>query len=220
MVRITYGILRFDLSPSDEKARSGCSLRGVGGRRSPHRRPVRAWRSAAVSCAIASALLLVSVAAATPQTRFVSKRYRYSIVLPGGSNRWLSSLATVNWTSGSIEHGSPEFDTFTDLQTGRFYFLADRPSGSSLQQWTAFVISARPSPVCGAPRSLPNSTLGGSRARVLTWSCADGYRVFVITALHAHRGYVMLVASLTTLSRGSDLRAFDAAQRSFRYLST
>jgi hypothetical protein len=156
--------------------------------------------------------------AVAPETRFLSKLYAYSIVLPGGSGRWSSSFATVKWSSAAIEHGSPEFDTYIDAQGGRIYFLAARPTRSSLERWTAFVISARPSPPCGSPRSLSSSTLGGSRARVLTWSCTDGYRVFVVTALHSHRGYVMLVASPTNLSRASDLRDFDAARRSFRFL--
>ncbi len=38
-------------------------------------------------------------------------------------------------------------------------------------------------------------------------------------ALHARRGYLLLVASPSALSRASDLRAFDAARRSFRILS-
>jgi hypothetical protein len=131
-----------------------------------------------------------------------------------------STFATLNWPSTEIEHSSPEFDSFTDLRDGRIYFLAARPSRSSLEQWTRFVISARPAPPCGAPQSLPNSMLAGSQAHVLTWSCTDGYRVFVITALHARHGYVMLVASPAKLSRASDVRAFDAARRSFRFLST
>ena len=179
----------------------------------------RISRRVGACCAVAFALLFVLVAAATPGTRFVSKRYGYSIVLPGERSRWLSSLATVSWASGGIEHGSPSFDTFTDLRGGRIYFLAARASRSSLQQWTAFIVSARPSPPCGAPQPLPSATLAGSPARVLTWSCTDGYRVLVTTALHARRGYVMLVASPTTLSRASGLRAFGAARRSFRFLS-
>jgi hypothetical protein len=32
-------------------------------------------------------------------TTFVSKRYGYSLRLPGGSDRWLSSRATENWSA-------------------------------------------------------------------------------------------------------------------------
>jgi hypothetical protein len=40
----------------------------------------------------------------------------------------------------------------------------------------------------------------------------------MVAALHGGRGYFMLVSSLTTSSRASELRAFDAARRSFRFL--
>jgi hypothetical protein len=159
-----------------------------------------------------------AVAASQPVTKFVSKRYGYSIVLPGKSSRWHSSFATLGWTSTSIGGiGSPEIDTFTDLKTNRSYLLAARPS-KSLGRWTAFVVSAHPRPTCGKARFLPNSILGGSRARVHTVSCTDGYTVFVITALRGDRGYMLLVASPTSLSRSSDLRAFNSARRSFRFL--
>ena len=169
-------------------------------------------------CTTASSFVLVQAAAARPAAAFVSKLYGYSIALPGSSSAWLTSFATVKWSGDPIEHGSPEFDTFTDLRDGRIYFLAARPGVSSLTKRTAFVVSARPD-VCGTPRSLPGSKLAGAHARVLTWSCSDGYRVIVTAALHAHRGYVMLVASLMTLSHASDLRAAAATRRSFRFLN-
>jgi hypothetical protein len=171
-------------------------------------------------CVVVMALLLVPAATARPTATFVSKRYGYSLVLPGGSTRWRSSLAIVNWSSDSIGGiGSPAVDTFTDQLTNRTFVLAARRTRSDLKHWTAFVASARPTN-CGAPKALREDTLGGARARVLTWSCTDGYKVIVIAALHAGRGYFMLVASPTNLSRASDLRAFDAARRSFRFLHT
>lgn len=175
-------------------------------------------RRAVVWLAVASALLLVPVAVAASHTTFVSKRYGYSIVLPGSSTRWSARFATVNWTSDSIGGlGSPEMDAFTDSRTGRTYLLAARPS-RSLKQWTAFVVSAHPSPPCGRAHFLPDTTLAGLRARVHTVSCSDGYTVFVATALHARSGYMLLVASPTALSRAADFHAFEAARRSFRFL--
>jgi hypothetical protein len=189
---------------------------------------VRAHRKRLLSIIGFVVLTALTLAAASPAagaalatTKFVSKRYGYSIVFPGGSDRWYASFASVNWSSRSLAgRGSPDLDTIYDLRTGRVYLLAARPSGSSLQQWTEFVISARP-PDCGAPPQwLPNARLAGARARVLTWSCTGGSteEVFAITALHAHRGYFMFLASPATLSRTSDLHAFDAARRSFRFL--
>jgi hypothetical protein len=196
---------------------SSCEI--VGGRLARGPKSTLAGRRSHVATTIVVLAALVLVPATQAGTKFVSKRYGYTLVLPGGSGRWLSSFATEDWSSGEIEHGSPEFDTFNDLQTGRIYFLAARPSGSSLRQWTASAVSGRPG-ICGPVRSLPQSMLGGAQARLLTWPCSDGYRVFAITAIHAHRGYIMLVASLMTLSPASDLHALSAARRSFRFSHT
>ena len=45
----------------------------------------------------------------------------------------------------------------------------------------------------------------------------DGYRLFVIAALHAGRGYVLLAASPTAASRAFDLRDFNSVRASFRF---
>jgi hypothetical protein len=186
-----------------------------------HRKRLLSILGLVVLAALTLAAALPAAGKTLATTKFVSKRYGYSIAFPGGSGRWFGNFASVNWSSRSLGgRGSPGLDTIYDLRSGRVYLLAARPRGCSLQQWTEFVISARPSG-CGAPpQSLPNSTLDGARARVLTWSCTDGSadEVFAITALHAHRGYFMFLASPATLSRSSDLHAFDAARRSFRFL--
>jgi hypothetical protein len=167
---------------------------------------------------IVSALLLVPAAAAAPATKFVSKQYGYTIVLPGGSSSWRLSYALVTWSAGSVEPGSPAFDTLTDLRVGRNYLVAARrqPTGSTLKQWTTSFIS---SPAFGCPTqsSLSNSTLSGVPARVFTYTCSDVPYGIGITALHDHVGYVMLVASLGSTSRASDRSAFEAARRSFRF---
>jgi hypothetical protein len=54
-------------------------------------------------------------------------------------------------------------------------------------------------------------------ARMLTWVCRDGYRLFVIAALHAGRGYVLLTASPTAAPRASDLRDSNSVRASFRF---
>ena len=169
--------------------------------------------------AITSALVCSTVAAASAGTPFVSKRNGYSIVLPGSTAHWFAEYATDNWTDTTIPGiDDPQLDTFHDYQTGRLYLLTTRPA-TSLQAWTKFVASAHPS-VCSGARPLPASSVGGSPARVLTWSCSDGYQVFLLAAVHADRGYMLLVASPTNLPRASDLRAFDSARRSFRFLNS
>jgi hypothetical protein len=169
---------------------------------------------------IATALVLAAAAAAaSPTTKFTSKEYGYSLILRGGASHWTSSFAFVSWSIGAIATNSPAFDTFTDMRVNRLYLIAARrpPTGSTLEQWTAFFISARPSD-CRKPAPLSSSTLSGAPARILTFSCTDGYNVIAITALHDHRGYFMIVASPTSSSRASDHNAFNAAQRTFRFL--
>jgi hypothetical protein len=183
------------------------------------RRALAPWL---VLTTILGLLFLVPVAPAVraaSTAKFVSQRYGYSIVLPGSKSRWFVNLAVRNWTSGSIGGvDSPEFDKFSDLQTSRSYNIAAVPGTWTLAKWSTFATSARAS-ICAGPQSLPNSTLGGAQARMFTWTCPDGYRIVAGTALHAHRGYFMLVISPIGLSRASDLNAFQVARRSFRFLT-
>jgi hypothetical protein len=192
-------------------------LRGPGA--PAHRAGAGRW--VAALCVIVSALVLVPAAASAQNTKFVSKQYRYSIVLPGSSSRWFSSFARVTWSTGPISPDTPAFDTFTDLRTDRLYIIGARqlPAGSTLGMWTAMFLRSR-GPNCTTDASLSNSKLSGTPARLLTWSCTDGYSAMGITALRANLGYFMIVASRTTGSRASDRTAFSGARASFRFLST
>jgi hypothetical protein len=177
-----------------------------------------AERWAAALCVVAVALVLVPAAASAPNTKFVSKKYGYSIVLPGSSKYWSSSFAIVKWSVGSPQPGSPAFDTFTDLRVNRLYFVAARrpPTGSTLAKWTTFAMT--PGALgCAARPSLSNSTLSGAAARVFTYTCSDVYGIG-ITALHDHLGYLMLVSSRPGTPRASERLAFNAARASFRFL--
>jgi hypothetical protein len=183
-----------------------------------HRAGADRW--VAALCAIVSALVLVPAAASAPNTKFVSKQYGYSIVLPGNSSRWSSTFALVGWSTGTISPDAPAFDTFTDLRTSRLYIIGARrlPAGSTLEKWTAMFLRNR-GPNCTTRSSVSNSTLSGTPARLLTWSCTDGYTAIGITALHARLGYFMIVASRTTGSRAANRTAFSGARASFRFLS-
>lgn len=172
-------------------------------------------------CVLVAALVVVPVGSARSAAAFVSHRYKYSVVLPGASSRWSAEFASSN-LSGSATEGaihSSLTDVFTELATDRLYILASRPNQLNLQKWTQFVISIRPKPDCGPPHSLPNTTLAGVPALAFSWSCGGiGREGIMVAALHAGRGYFMLVSSLTTSSRASEVHAFDAARRSFRFL--
>jgi hypothetical protein len=95
-------------------------------------------------------------------------------------------------TSGAIH--SSQADVFTDAETQRLYVLAARPNQPNLQEWAKFVISIR-HPSCGAPHSLSNTTLAGEPALAFAWSCAIVLRGSMTAALHAGRGYFILVAT-------------------------
>jgi hypothetical protein len=173
-------------------------------------------------CALVAALVVVPAGSARSAATFVSHRYQYSVVLPGASNRWSKEFALYN-LSGSAREGdihSLFTDVFTESATERLYILASRPNQPSLQKWAKFVISIRPEPECGPPHSLPQTTLAGEPALAFSWSCAApaGREGIMVAALHAGRGYFMLVSSLAANTRGSEVRAFDAARRSFRFL--
>lgn len=164
-----------------------------------------------------SALALTPPAAARSTATFVSKLYRYSIVVPGPASRWSATFATQGWVDSSLPGiGDAQLDTFDDGKTGRSYLLAARKTSLKVDKWMKFVIAARPD-VCGKPTRPTRTTLGGAAAEVARWTCSDGYRVIIAGAVHARMGYFLLVASPTNLSWASGLRAFNAARRSFRF---
>ena len=138
---------------------------------------------------IVSALVLVPAAAPAPNTKFVSKQYGYSIVLPGNSSRWFSSFARVTWSTGTISPDTSAFDTFTDLRTDRGCTSSGRDGCRRVhaEKWTAMFLRNR-GPNCTTKPSLSSSKLSETPARLLTWSCTDGYNAIGITALHAHLG--------------------------------
>jgi hypothetical protein len=65
----------------------------------------------------AVSMIVLGSASAAPTTKFVSKQYRYSVVLPGSSGLWHQSAASMAWTQGTLEPGVPQFDTLTDART-------------------------------------------------------------------------------------------------------
>jgi hypothetical protein len=169
-----------------------------------------------------AALLPVAPAAAAPTTKFVSRHYGYSIVLPGSSSDWSPHFASHTW-SGDVIPSQTDWtlDNFTDFRPGGGVFLiaAQRPrAGTTLEKWTDFVIEAR-QPGCEAPHSKPvTSTLDGTPALVTAWLCPGESWAIVISALHAGRGYFMLFFAPTNVSHASDQRVFNAARQSFRFL--
>jgi hypothetical protein len=182
---------------------------------------VRNGTVVAVGC-IAALLAAASAGSSAANTRFVSKLYGYSIVLHGASAQWSASYAQTPWSAGQIEPDAPAFDTYTGVVSERAFVVGSRrlrAASPTLEKWTSFVISRRPSHCLAAPvRRMSNSRLAGVDARAFTFSCTDGYRVEAATALHGRRGYFVFFASPTSFSPISDARTFTSARRSFRFL--
>jgi hypothetical protein len=172
---------------------------------------------------LASCLALaVPTADATPTTKFVSKRYHYALVLPGGPTSWGPSSAIVPWTQGELEPGAPQFDTLTDEHTARFFIIGARQlaSGTTLGKWTTYFLSAN---ALGCRRTSPiaPSTLGGRPESSFVFSCGDGVVGIGIDAVDNGSGYFTVLSSRDGGSVGAAHRTeFDTVRRSFRFRSS
>jgi hypothetical protein len=181
-------------------------------------------RLAAASVVALVALVLVAWADATPKTtKFVSKRYHYSLVLLGGPGRWANTHATGNWPGDyPPSFGNTDFDRLYDNKTGHSWLIAAKrvPAGMTLEQWTAYTM-ARLNSSCTPLPWRSNAKLGGAPARRYDVKCPEG-RVIILTTLHDHRGYFFNCIPGTlkrVVQRVAAQRACSATQRSFHYTS-
>jgi hypothetical protein len=152
--------------------------------------------------------------AAATQT-FVSERYGFRVSLPEG---WSGTDALVNWSGERLEGlSSPAFATFTDV-TGRTLVAAAArvPEGMELAEWRDAMVRATPA-VCPDPSSPEETTLGDEPALAWTHTCADGYDVNKLAALHGGRGYILFLASLTANDDAEDRRIFESIRSSLRF---
>ena len=130
---------------------------------------------------IVSALVLVPAAASAPNTKFVSKQYGFSIVLPGNSSRWFSSFARVMWSTGTI---SPDTRCLRHLHRsarptgctswGRDGFQRDPPWKSGRRSSSGIAgQTARHTPR-SRTRSSPGRRRASSRGRARTATTQSG----------------------------------------------
>jgi hypothetical protein len=158
-----------------------------------------------------------TAAAAAPQT-FMSRRYHFRVTL---ARDWSEQDARVAWSGKKLEGiGSSSFANFTDPATGRTLVAASAPveKGTRLAQWRAAMVRAAPA-VCSESSSVRRTKLGGEPALAWTAACSDGYNVNKVAALHARRGYMILLPSPTTTAGDQDRRVFESIRRSFRFMS-
>lgn len=161
---------------------------------------------------VAVALVLTATAEGAT-TNFVSKRYGYSLALTGGSARYILTPASTNWSGSGPSPSDPAFDQIDDLQTHSSYMVASKPipPGWTLRKWMSSTRSITVPP-CTYKRTLAKSNVDGAPALAYELKCAEGV-VFQLAAIHAQRGYLIIVAADASVQR-----AFNAARRSFRFL--
>jgi hypothetical protein len=167
----------------------------------------------------AATLAFAGAGGAASGTVFRSKEYHYSLMLPGGSSGWTLSPAVDRWTSaGLMGLDSPAFDDLSQSARGWNVVVADRPlaAGVTLRAWTKAVVGMAPAS-CQTPRIFVNTTLDDVPAQLFRHACSDGFDVTKLTAIHQHKGYIILFASNTSNTAASDARFFGALRRSFRF---
>ena len=177
---------------------------------------------AASLCAALAAAGCASAAPGPSSTKppgepFVSDRYGFSITLPTGSP---TRHATVGWDASCL---CGLYDPTWDwaLVNGRTLVVGATAvdSAMNLARWRAKIVELAPD-VCHESEASTKVTIGGDDALEWTASCSDGYNVIKLAALHGGRGYVVLLASLTSDGLADNQTAFDSLMSSFKYLGS
>lgn len=159
----------------------------------------------------------------TASATFVSTRYDYSLVLPGGPAKWLEAPATVDWSGDTPGKLNPAFDRFYNAQSGwtPWVWVAAKsvPTGMTLEDWASFLVSITNPGCTYTQQTFATTELGGEKALRYTVSCPDAGTTIQLAALHDHRGYFFIYGSGTPDLHASDWSAFDAWRQSFKYVS-
>jgi hypothetical protein len=178
--------------------------------------PAQATQPAPPHPAVAQAVTTTPPAA--PPQKFISLRYSFRVTLTKG---WSENDARVAWNGRKLQGlQSPAFANFTDLDPATDRALATAAArvakGMRLAEWRAAMVRAA-SAACSESSSVERTTLAGEPALAWTAMCSDGYHVHKLAALHARRGYMMLLASPIANNDAKDRRIFESIRRSFRF---
>jgi hypothetical protein len=152
----------------------------------------------------------------TPPQRFISQQYRFRVTL---GKDWSEADARVAWNGKKLQGlDSAAFANFTDPASDRTLVAgaARVAKGTRLAQWRTAMVRAAPV-FCTDSPSVKHTTFGGEPAVVWTAACSDGYHVTKLAALHATRGYIILLASPTANDDAKNRRAFESIRQSFRF---
>jgi hypothetical protein len=163
---------------------------------------------------VAVAATLAAAADATSTTRFVSKRYGYSIVLP---SHWTSRPASIPWRGGPPFQNQWQVDLYSAAD-GRALAVAARslPRPSTLRKWASLYVGTALPSFCTKSRGYRATTLGSAPAFAFTGVC-DVHDINVALTVRRGRGYVFVLASPRAFSAAADGRVFESARRSFRF---
>jgi hypothetical protein len=146
-------------------------------------------------------------------TKYISKRYRYAIVLRG---KYTMIPAQLAWDGGFPFGSSGQVDVIIDPHDRKFIVAAKPVSpGMSLSRWEAFVVKLKRQ-ACHGLRNFRSSSLGGEPAREFVNSCPE-YEVITLAALHKGRGYLLEYLAPPNFSAAHDRRTYDAGRRAFEF---
>jgi predicted Zn-dependent protease len=150
---------------------------------------------------VAVAAALAAAADARSSTRFVSKRYGYS----------------VPWRGGPPFQNQPEVD-FYSAADGRALAAAARslPRRSTLRKWASLYVGTALPSFCTKSRGYRATALGGAPALAFTAAC-EAHDINVALTVRRGRGYAFVLASPRAFSAAADRRVFESARRSFRF---
>ena len=166
---------------------------------------------ALVAAGCASAVTSPSSSKTQAET-FVSDRYGFSITLPAGSS---TGHATMAWDATCLcGLGDPAWDHASVDDRTLVVGATAVDSGVALARWQAFIVRLAPA-VCQESEAATTVTIGGENALEWTASCADGFNVIKLAALHGGLGYVVLFASPSKDGLVANQTAFDSLMSSF-----
>lgn len=159
----------------------------------------------------------------TSSATFVSKRYDYSLVLPGGSAKWVESPALSDWSGDTPSKINPGFDRIYNSQNGwtPWVWVAAEPvpAATTLEDWASFLVSITNPGCTYTQQTFATTKLGDANALRYTVSCPDAGVVIQLAAIHDHRGYFFLYGSGTPELHTSDWSAFDMWRQGFQFVS-
>jgi hypothetical protein len=158
-------------------------------------------------------------AAAGPNT-FASQLYGYELVLPPG---WQTHPAASAWLSRALEGRCPDdWDCFSSA-SGEPTLAAAAASVTpdlTLDQWRSRMHVGVPGG-CSDSAEATATTLDGEPAQTWTTTCeGEALHATKVVALHAGRGYILLLASPITVGLEADGAMLSSILATFRFASS